>query len=162
MAWTDLRTQGELDEVTRAFGGFHDACLHEIRAWQDMFVDKTGVMHHATGSRLHARLLIQRQLPSAPPEAIELWFEEVVHLQLTEIPEGFDNYIAAATFIVHDGVFYWADVSDWTPLDPGPTKWDTSAGWAVGPASWIGARRVRWRAAPEGLGEEPRYSRDRD
>jgi hypothetical protein len=160
MEWRLVRDQADLDEISRAFRGFHDACLRELHLWQDLFVDEDGGMHHPWDSKLHVRLLIQRQRLSWEPDrpsAIELWFDDATHLHVADTPVDYEGWINAGTLLKQRDIYYWAAAGGWTPDDVQPANWNISSGLAVGPVTWVAGRTLRWRDASPWMGSTPRY-----
>jgi hypothetical protein len=127
------------------FGNFHDACVREIHAVTGHYVDEGLSMTVAWRTTVH--MLVQRQ--NRRLSAIELRFEEVVGLRLSAPLPDYVNFIVNATFLIQDGIFYWADRTDWTPDS---TSDDT----------WVAARKVYWRDASEWLGPRLRYRTNAD
>lgn len=156
MSWHVIASEADIETLRDWFRGFHDSCLREVHVWRDIFVDEQGIMHNAVQAGTHARLLFQRQDVSEP-QAVELWFAEVSHVQIVQIPLDYEQYISVATLIKHGDLYYWADSPDWTPSPSQLVAWDTSEGYLKGPSMWIGAKQLRWRDASEWLGDTLRY-----
>lgn len=156
MKWHVITGEADLDALREHFSGFHDACLREVHVWRDIFVDEEGIMHNAAQAGTHARLLFQRQDLDGP-QAIELWFDEVRHVQVVQIPFDDDQFMSAATLIREGDVYYWADAPDWTPNAAVPLAREAGAGYAQGSPMWVGARQLRWRDVPDWLGNTLRY-----
>ena len=76
---------------------------------------------------------------------MELVFEEVTRLTVVPSPENYGSEIFEATLLVDDGLIYFADVADWSP------KSDDQD------ATWISAKKLKWRDASDWMGEELRY-----
>ena len=111
-SWQDLRTQTEIEKLMSLFGHFHDACVREIHVVTGHYVDRDLSMHVDWRTTVH--MLIQRQF--AEPCAIELRFEEVVELRMCPPPTDCEAIIFSAALFLLDGVFYWAESSDWTQI----------------------------------------------
>lgn len=143
--WIELKNQKDLDVVMECFGRFHDSCIRELHMWTDHYVNHDLSMSVSTGLDHNIRLLVQRQAENRC--AIELLFEKVTQLYIKPSPENYDSIIFEATFLQKNGLFYWADDSNWDP--DGEAKYSA--------VNWICSKAVRWRDASEWLGSALRY-----
>jgi hypothetical protein len=140
MSWKELHTSRDLEDLLRLFGNFHDACVREVHVSSGHSVDRSLTMTVDWRTTVH--VLIQRQFVN--PSAIELRFEEVVGLRVNAPSPTCEAILLDAALFLREGVFYWADRSDWTRE-------------MEGDSTWVSARRLYWRDASDWMGSELRY-----
>lgn len=143
MEWQEITSQADANALLEAFGHFHDACLREAHILTGHWVSQDLAMSCPGGLDNSIRFLIQRQCRD--PAAIELHFEQVIRFQLVAAAENHDAVILGATILLADDSIYWAPDSDWSPQSAN-----------AGNATWIQARKLRWRSV-DWLGNTPRY-----
>ncbi|MBE1553834.1 hypothetical protein [Sporosarcina limicola] len=144
MDWIEVKDQKDIQNVLDTFGWFHDSCLKELYLWTESYVNEDLSMAVPSGLDTNVRILFQRQFRN--PSAIELLFEGVTQFHILPSPENYDSIIYDTTLLLHNDLFYWADQSDWKPVD---NSFDTS--------SWIAATRLKWRDASSWMGDKNRY-----
>lgn len=142
--WHEINSQDDTAELLAIFGYFHDGCLREAHLWTKHYVNAELAMTCTGGLDTSVRLLIQRQ--NTEPSAIELWFEKVVTFHLQPSAENYDSIIFKATMMYQNGIFYWADAPCWSSTKPDRDE-----------VTWIGAKKLSWRAASDWMGSELRY-----
>lgn len=143
--WFDLHNQNDLDQLMDSFGWFHDSCIKELFMWTEHYVNENLSMSTSANRDHRVRLLIQRQYRN--PTAIELMFEEVTQIFIAPSPENSDSIIFEATFIHKNGLFYWADDSNWYP----------EGQYNFADVNWISSKKVKWRDASDWIGKKLRY-----
>ena len=91
MTWTVLSSQGDLDDLLKLFGNFHDGCLREAHVWTEHYVYPNLHMHCFGDLDTRVRLLVQSQYRC--PSAIELLFEQVTTFHLQPSAANYDSII---------------------------------------------------------------------
>jgi hypothetical protein len=142
--WNTLRSQADLDGFLDVFGGFHDGCLREAHIWTDTYVMPDLRMQCPGDLDTRVRILFQRQFRE--PSAIELLFEQVVTFHLQPSPDNYDSIIYDATMLLADGLYYWAESTEWSPRSESRDS-----------ATWIAAKQLSWRDASNWMGDELRF-----
>ncbi len=144
--WTSIATDAEIKEFMNLFGYFHDSCIKEIHYRTGTFVRKDLSMTMLNEAVV--RVLFQRQWEN--PSVIEVELGNLIKLHVKPVDKEYSTDIYEATFIKMGDVFYWADKDDWTESNRDDYDF----------ATWISARRVRWRRREDLIGEELFYLRD--
>lgn len=143
--WNEVRTPEDIAELMKAFVGFHDACLTELRYASGAFVDGEGRMWFGRPEERTARATFHSQWKE---QALELCFTGVRKICMAGWQERygcdlFDCYLAIHTDLVagrDDPLIVWADGEDFSPKDL-PER-----GLLGEPMdSYIVAARLRWR-----------------
>src|SRR5262245_22372418 len=80
MPWQVLSSEEDCQQLLGRVGGLHDGCLREMQLWSKHSVDQDLNMRISPGLDMRARLLFQRQFRE--PSALELFFEEILELQI--------------------------------------------------------------------------------
>lgn len=142
-SWIEVITSDDVESLLTTFGWFHDSCIKELHMWSRHFVYPDLSMQTSGDLDHNVRVLFQRQ--EKCPSAIEMRFEEVTGLHVDPAPYNYDSIIYEASFVLEDGVFYWANVEEWGPDD------------REGQVTWISAKKVKWRDASSWMGAELRY-----
>lgn len=144
MDWASLNDQADIAALMQLADDFHDACLRECHVWTGAYVDASGgYLVQPEDWDVSARVFLQcRTVP-----AVELRFRKVINLHVAAVPPLHGHEIAAVTFLVRDGRFYWADVDGWNPGEaPSPLEF-----------TWLVAHEAAWRIRGNWLGPELRY-----
>jgi hypothetical protein len=141
MEWNQINNKEDIKFLMNKFGGFHDSCLKELLLSTESFVDQNFAM--APNPNTNVRVLLQRQNEDA--SAIELLFEEINKITIVPAPENCDSIILGATILYQDGLYFWANVDDWTPEENSDY------------VSWISAKSLKWRDVSSWMGEKMRY-----
>src|SRR5438105_5621915 len=102
-AWILLDAQKAVDDLMKAFAGFHDACLREVSIATETYVDDRGAMSCPAHLDTSALLFFQSQ--GARNRAIELHCEAVSLIRVSPTPEGHDSILSGAA-ISRDGAVY--------------------------------------------------------
>jgi len=144
MSWQPIITQHEADAFMHLVGDFHDGCVRETHLWTEHYVADDLAMGVGVGADARMRVLLQRQF--RPFSAIELLFEEVVHINWASSPDNCMSIITEATLLVREDAIYWVDSAPWIPDQP-----DSNT------STWISARRLCWRDASDWMGKQLRY-----
>jgi hypothetical protein len=144
-AWHELSSDDDVADLMKRFGGFHDGCIREMFVWSNYYVSANLRMGADWGENVvNVRIHFQRQW--AEPSSIEMWFEDITDLHLQPAAKNYDWIIYDATLMRRDGVVYWAKEAGFDPQTCDRTAW-----------TWIGARRVRWRAVNDWMGDALHY-----
>ena len=112
--WKKIVSQEDIDELLRAYGGFHDSCIVSLNYRSGPFVDKESAMHFGSSTDRELRVVFHRQWE---PKALELCFIGLRQLHLTGWQENYMCDIFDAYLAFHDGllpgepgrVIVWAD-----------------------------------------------------
>ncbi|MDF2535373.1 MAG: hypothetical protein K0R18_1532 [Bacillales bacterium] len=142
MEWNEVKTNEDIENLQKLFGGFHDSCLKELYLWTDSYVNEKLSM--GMSSSTNVRILFQRQFEN--PSAIELLFERVTQIHMAQPPEGHDSIIYGASLLLEDELFFWADDYSWRPSEI--IEYDVS---------WIASRNLKWRDVSSWMGKKMRY-----
>ena len=142
--WNPIASEADVERLLDVFGAFHDGCLREAHVWTETYVEDDLRMHFLGDVGTCVRILFQRQFRD--PSAIELLFERVVAFHLRPAPPNYDSIIYDAAMSLVDGVYYWAESSDWSPTSPSRDS-----------STWIAAKTVSWRDASGWMGDALRF-----
>jgi DNA-directed RNA polymerase subunit N (RpoN/RPB10) len=136
--WKEIKDQKDIDEVLDNFGYFHDSCLRDIYISTREYIDEKLAMHF--DNKLTASLLFQRQFK--PNTVIELKFEDIERFNFLPFNETENPVIYDATLMIINGIFYWADFSEWK----------------IGnnDSIWISGKKLFWRQRLELIGNKKR------
>ncbi|OHE40381.1 MAG: hypothetical protein A2Y16_04425 [Tenericutes bacterium GWF2_57_13] len=143
--WTYADTQEELLQLVNIFGGFHDACIKEMKYLSGSYVASNLSMNPIDDIR-QVRIVFQRQWEN--PSCIEVIFEGVQQLNLVPGRDGYSSDIFQAYLMARDGFVYFCDYTD--EID----RLVKNAYFCT----WIKALSLRWRIADEYLGNELIYN----
>lgn len=144
MNWASLNNQTDIEALMQLAENFHDACLRECHVWTGAYMDASGsYLIEPEDWDVSAKVLLQcRTVP-----AVELLFRKVTNLHVGAVPPLHSHEIAATTFLLRDGKFYWADVEGWNPAEtPCPMEF-----------TWLVAHEAAWRLRDDWLGPSLRY-----
>lgn len=144
--WNEIKDETDIQAFMSMFGYFHDGCLKELRYISGAYVQNNLSMYPLNDKR-SLYVVFQRQYNE--PAAIEMLFEELCQLNLRPANEEYTCEIHGATMCMEDGCMVWFD-SDWF-------RDDYKEMYGQEGVTWIKAKRVKWRAVEDYLGEEEIY-----
>ena len=143
MEWNVIENKEDIQKLLNVFGYFHDGCLREMHLMNNFYVSDSLGMGQGD-EKMKCKILFQRQFRDT--SAIEVLFEGIVRMNIVATEENYWGDIFGATLIEREGMYYWADIEDWSPDNPNNEY-----------TTWVCARRVKWRDRSEYMGETIRY-----
>ncbi len=138
--WKIIRSKQDINNFMTLFGGFHDACLKEIRYTSGAFVNKDLFMNPVNSERL-LYAIFQRQ--GFCPTTIELKFIGLKRVNLVPQAPNYDALIQNGNLAILQDCVIWYDCEC---LD------DISAN-----TNHVIAERLEWRTADEWVGSDNIY-----
>jgi hypothetical protein len=138
--WTEINNQSDIDRLLDSYGHFQDSCLRDVYITTREFIDENLAMHF--DNKLTASFLFQRQF--GPTSVLELKFEYIEQFNFRPFDTNADPVIYDATLMIRNGLFYWADFSDWEIGD--------------NDSIWISGKKLFWRLRPELIGNVKRLN----
>ena len=109
MVWFEVKNQKDIEYLMSVFGGFHDACLKELRYISGQYVSEDLSMHPINSLR-NVYVIFQRQWEN--PSVIEMLFEGLECLVIRPVSEDYTSDIFCAYMTIEDNCFVWFDSDD--------------------------------------------------
>jgi len=138
--WNEIKDTSDIEKIMNLYGYFHDCCLRDIYISTRDFIDDKLSMF--ADGQLFASLLFQRQF--RPNTVLELQFKEVVQFNFKSFEKNDMGALNDATLKFDNGLFYWAESSDWQFGD--------------NDAIWISGKKLFWQFRPELIGNIKRLN----
>ena len=132
--WVEIVDQTGIDYLSNVYSGFQDSCIRDIYITTKEFVDESLTMHF--NNNQSSSLLFQREF--GPISVLEIKFEDIKQFNFKSFEETSNPVIYDAFLKIENGLFYWADRSDWEIGDNN--------------SIWICGKRLFWRQRPEFIG----------
>lgn len=112
--WNEIKTLDDIDQLLKAYGGFHDSCLVEIDFSTGSYVDEKKYMCFGTEKQKELHMVFHSQWAEKP---LELWFTGVRRFAITGWQDLYGSEILDCHLAVHtdlvDGkqvpLIVWAD-----------------------------------------------------
>jgi hypothetical protein len=143
--WREINTSEDIRDLMTYYGGFHDACIKDIRYTSGARVDNNGAMGFGESKDRQVDIVFQRQ---RNPSAIELRFIGmramcIAGWQGNYSCEIYDCYLTIHNDLMpnsNDNLIIWADNSLFNPVDLFEIDMLTEPR-----TSFIVADKLRWR-----------------
>lgn len=120
--WHDVSNQFDIDYLNEIYGGFHDACITELRYISGAYVDKNLAMGFGESIDRKLFVIFKRQWK---PMKIELLFEGMREMNIAGwqnhyFCDIFDCYLALHQDLIKgrdDNLIVWADNAGFNPKE---------------------------------------------
>ena len=136
--WNEIHTEDEIKNLMKLYGGFHDACLKEIRYISGAHVGDNLAMNPFNNIRT-VDVIFQRQYRN--PTVIVMRFIGLDVLHLCPQKENYTCDIHNVMMFFKDGLIYWVD------------GWVTESQVEEYGGTWICAEKIQWRVIDECIGD---------
>ncbi len=120
--WYDVNNQSDIDFLMKIYGGFHDACITELRYISGADVNENLSMRFGESQDRKLYVIIKRQWN---PMKIELLFEGMRQINIAGWQNNYfcdicDCYLAIHNNLItgrDDNLIVWADSSGFNPKE---------------------------------------------
>ena len=144
IVWNVVDTDQRIEFLQKYFGQFNDACIKEFKYESGSYVNPDGSMKPHDSER-KAYLIIQKQNKVRP--VVEFMFEGVERANIVPSPVNYDSMLSGILLERKDGFIFFATAI--VTID----SLERSSDWVT----WIKAKSVKWREAPQYIGDATVY-----